>query len=155
MSVNRRGFTLIELLVCITILGIILAMSVPVIRNITTKNSITKYSSYLETVVNAAKLYVDSYGEDMFGHAETGCAYVNYEDLKDLNLIKDYNLDGMTCNTSGTFVEVHKKDDTYTFKGYLGCADKSNPHKIIYSLPDNDTVNVQDFDSCTVEFEES
>ena len=38
---NRKGFTLIELLVCITILGIITGMSIPVIRNLTVKNSTT------------------------------------------------------------------------------------------------------------------
>ena len=83
MKNNRKGFTLIELLVCITILGIIMGMSIPVIRNITVKNSNTKYSSYLDTVVNAAKLYVDSYGEDLFGHYDSGCNYVTFEDLKD------------------------------------------------------------------------
>ena len=56
MMKNKKGFTLIELLVCITILGIIMGMSIPVIRNITVKNSNTKYSAYLDVVEHAAML---------------------------------------------------------------------------------------------------
>ena len=145
---NKKGFTLIELLVCITILGIIMAMSIPVIRNITVKNSATKYSAYLDTVVHASKLYVDSYGEDMFGRYETGCAYVTFEDLLEKNLIKDYNADGITCNTSSTFVEVTKYEDSYSFKGYLGCANKHDVNTLVYTLPTANTPNVQDPATC-------
>ena len=143
------------MLVCITILGIILAMSVPVIRNITTKNSNTKYSSYLDTVINASKLYIDTYGEDLFGHAESGCAYVNFEDLLEHKLIKDFSSDGITCNTTSTYVEVKKNGDSYSYKGYLGCVNKNEPNKLVYSLPNNGSSNVQDPINCTVEFEES
>ena len=146
--INKKGFTLIELLVCITILGIIMAMSIPVIRNITVKNSATKYSAYLDTVVHASKLYVDSYSEDMFGRYETGCAYVTFEDLLEKNLIKDYNADGITCNTSSTFVEVTKYEDSYSFKGYLGCANKHDVNTLVYTLPTANTPNVQDPATC-------
>ena len=149
MKNNRKGFTLIELLVCITILGIIMGMSIPVIRNITVKNSNTKYSSYLDTVVNAAKLYVDSYGEDLFGHYDSGCNYVTFEDLKDKSLVKDYNADGITCDTTSTFVEVTKFNDSYSYKGFLGCAKKSDTSKLIYTLPNNDgNPNNQDPATC-------
>lgn len=145
---NKKGFTLIELLVCITILGIIMAMSIPVIRNITVKNSATKYSAYLDTVVHASKLYVDSYGEDMFGRYESGCAYVTFEDLLEKKLIKDYNADGITCNTTSTFVEVTKYEDSYSYKGYLGCANKHTPNVLVYTLPTANTPNVQDPATC-------
>ena len=148
MRNNKKGFTLIELLVCITILGIIMAMSIPVIRNLTVKNAGTKYASYLDTVVNAAKLYVDSYGDDMFGHYESGCDYVTFEDLKDKNLVKDYNADGITCDTTSTFVEVSKYKDSYSYKGFLGCARKSDPSELIYTLPNNGTPNEQDPATC-------
>ena len=146
---NKEGFTLIELLVCITILGIIMGMSIPVIRNITVKNSNTKYSSYLDTVVNATKLYVDSYGEDLFGHHESGCNYVTFEDLKDKKLVKDYNVDGITCDTTSTYVEVTKFEDSYSYKGYLGCAKKSDTADLIYTLPNNNgSPNHQDPATC-------
>lgn len=148
MRNNKKGFTLIELLVCITILGIIMAMSIPVIRNLTVKNASTKYASYLDTVVNAAKLYVDSYGDDMFGHYESGCDYVTFEDLKDKKLVKDYNADGITCDTTSTFVEVSKYKDSYSYKGFLGCVRKSNPSELIYTLPNNGTPNEQDPATC-------
>lgn len=145
---NRKGFTLIELLVCITILGIIMGMSIPVIRNITVKNSATKYSSYLDTVVHAAKLYVDSYGDDLFGYNDFGCSYVSFEDLLEKGLIKDYNSDGITCNTTSTYVEVTKYEDSYSYKGYLGCASKSDVYNLIYTLPELGTPNYQDPATC-------
>ena len=145
---NRKGFTLIELLVCITILGIIMGMSIPVIRNITVKNASTKYSSYLDTVVHAAKLYVDSYGDDIFGHNDYGCGYVTFDKLLDRKLIKDFNSDGITCNTTSTFVEVTKYEDKYSYKGYLGCANKSDPNVLVYTLPNLGEANEQDPATC-------
>ena len=143
---KNKGFTLIELLVTLTILGIVTGMSIPVIRNLTVNNSNTKYSAYLDAVVNAAKLYVDVYSEDLFGRADEGCAYVNFEDLIDHKYIKDFNSDGITCNTTSTYVEVHK----HSYKGYLGCANESNTEELIFSLPNNGTANMQDPIGCTV-----
>ena len=123
---KNKGFTLVELLVCITILGIITMMSIPIIRNISVKNSSTKFNSYLETVINAAKLYVDSYGEDMFGNNEVGCDYISLRTLKEKKLIKDYDESGITCDTASTFIQVNKFEDSYSYVGYLGCADTSD-----------------------------
>ena len=88
---NNKGFTLVELLVAVAILGIITGMSIPLIRNVRQNNEQRKYTSYGESLVQSAKLYVDSYGEDLFGHKKSGCALITYQQLEDKGLAKAYN----------------------------------------------------------------
>ena len=63
---KKRGFTLAELLVTIVILGIITGLSIPVIRGLQASQSEKRYSIYVDSVNSAAKLYTDSYSEDLF-----------------------------------------------------------------------------------------
>ena len=88
-------------------------------------------------MVSAAKLYNDSYSEDLFGHNENGCAYVTYQQLVDKNLLKDIDLDKVSCNSSSTFVRVLKAGDRYSYIAFLGCGNKKNGkvEKISYTLP--------------------
>lgn len=138
---NNKGFTLVELLVTVAILGIVTMMSFPLIRNISNSNDNSKYKAYLDSVVNGAKLYVDSYSIDMFGNQDTGCDFVTFDDLLSHNLVKDFDMNDITCNTSSTFVEVSKNGDKYTYKGYLGCTNKNSPGTLVYSLPNNGEEN--------------
>ena len=62
---NNKGFTLVELLVTISILGIVSVMAMPIIRNIVEANNMKKFITYKDSVESSAKLYVDSYAEDL------------------------------------------------------------------------------------------
>lgn len=95
---KKRGFTLIELLVAIVILGIIILLSIPQISNLIDSNNDAKFKAYERTVLSSAKLYVDSYTEDIFGNNESGCYDVEYFDMEKKNLIKDINILNATCN---------------------------------------------------------
>ncbi len=128
-----NGFTLVELLVTISILGIITAMSIPVIRNIIEANTLKKYTTYKDSVESSAKLYVDSYSEDLFGKNKSGCAYITYDQMKDKNLIKNIQENNVSCDSDKTYVRVVKLNGKYTYATQIGCGNSSGNEKIASS----------------------
>ena len=127
---NQKGFTLVELLVAITILGIILVIALPQLSNIQQNNKTTKYRKYAETMLTSAKLYTDSYTEDMFGNNKSGCVDVRYDAMKDKDLLKDIKVDGSTCKSDDSYIRVRKANDHYFYEVSIVCKDKSD--KIVY-----------------------
>ena len=121
---KSRGFTLVELLVAIVVLGIIMGLSFPVIRHIQEENDKKKYETYAEGMISSARLYVDSYDEDLFGHHDTGCAYITYQELVEQNLLDEIPISDMSCNSDNTFVRVVKLKDQYGYAYSLGCGKK-------------------------------
>lgn len=122
---NKKGFTLTELLVTISILGIITLLSIPLIDTIRDANLKRKYNTYLDTITYSAKLYVDSYQEDLFKYQDSGCTYINYSDLKEKLLTRDIEIDNTSCNTEETFVQVTKLFDMYNYAPTIGCGKKN------------------------------
>ena len=118
---NNKGFTLIELLVTMTILSIITAMAVPLLRNVTNNGTNRKYTTFKDNIIYASKLYVDSYEEDLFDNRDSGCAYIDVEDLIDKKLAKDINIDNTSCITKESFVKVIKTEKKYTYIPYITC----------------------------------
>ena len=146
---KKRGFTLVELLVVIVILGIVAGLSIPLIRNLTVAFDKRKYESYADSVLYAAKLYNDSYSEDLFGHNEYGCCYITYDDLEEKNLIKDIEVEGMSCNSDMTYVRVNKQKDKVSYTPYVSCGKKSNGAASEISLSIPKEVPEKDIIACT------
>ena len=148
---NKKGFTLTELLVVVVILGIIAGLSIPLIRNLTTTFEKRKYQSYADSVLQASKLYTDAYSSDLFGHNENGCCYVDYEKLSDKKLIEDIEIEGMSCNSSMTYVRVIKQGDKYGYKTFISCGKKKNGAAENISVTVPNTVDAKNYSECTCE----
>ena len=166
---NNKGYTLIELMVAIVIIGIIMGMAFPSIRRLQERNTHEKYENYGEALIAATKIYVDSYEEDLFlyeddlelidrsglegqivngqlmeGNAQ--CVFVSFDDLKNHTLIKDINVEGMTCYSNLTYVRVIRKNGDFKYKYYLACGKKQKKNQtepidnddITFSLPKKD-----------------
>ncbi len=153
---NKKGFTLVELLVTMVILGIVTTMAWPVVTRIQENNMLTKYEKYGDAAVAAAKIYVDSYEEDLFYYEDDvteatqnagQCAFISYLDLKEHSLLKPFESKGLTCASKYTFVLVKRVKGKYTYKYYLGCGNEKDladtgllpKSKISFVLPNNDT----------------
>lgn len=129
---NKRGFTLVELLVAISLMGIITMLAFPAVQSIQEQNRNKKYEAYAKVMVNAAKLYVEDYEEDLFGSGG-GSAQITYQTLIDKGLMKPFDgARNTTCATSNTYVTVTRngKKDTYNY--HLTCTQNG---KEVYKYP--------------------
>lgn len=129
-KLNDKGFTLIELIVVIAIMGVILILALPQISRLQSANKDKKYDAYYSSIESAAKLYMDSQAKDLFGSNSSGCVTVDYLDLKEHNLIKDFGSSDVTCSRNDeTYVEVRKVNDNFLYSTSLVCRDSK---KVVY-----------------------
>ena len=63
---NRKGFTLVELLAAVVILGIITAISFPLLKSFSETSENRRFGLYGDSLKDLAKSYVDAYGTDLF-----------------------------------------------------------------------------------------
>ncbi len=122
---NRKGTTLIELIITIGLMGVITVIAIPLLRNVREKNNEKQYTTYEENLKYAAKLYLDTYEEDLFGRKDNGCAIITFNQLKSKNYIKDIPIEDTTCDVSETYVKVVKINGKYGYSTSLVCGSKS------------------------------
>ena len=123
---NKKGFTLMELLVTVVVLGIIVGLSLPLVRNIRSAQTEKRYITYLDSVGQAAKLYTDSYSEDLYLGRTSGCVYVSYDEMNRYKLLKDIDIRDISCNSEFTAVKIVKFGEKYYYKPFIGCGTKKN-----------------------------
>ena len=112
---NNKGFTLVELLVTISILGIITALAMPGVRRLTSTNNEKKFEAYEKSILSAAKLYVDDNAVDISFVSD--CKKIKAEDLRDNNLVKEFNEDikCLNCGNSYIMVKRYLQDGKYKY----------------------------------------
>ena len=122
MKMNNKVFTMVELLVAMAIMGLLVIMAFPTIRAVQTNNTNTKYEEYGKSVISAAKLYVDSYGEDEFDPSRTNQRIIlKLDKLVEKDLIKDINVSGSSCLNGESNIWIVKYDNDYAYCLHLTC----------------------------------
>ena len=130
MKLDDKGFTLVELLVSMSIMGLLIIMAFPTIRTIQTNNTNSKFEEYGKAAVSAAKLYTDSYAEDLFDmNNNNGQTSIDFNELVKKGLLKDINISDSTC-LNGSSVNVVKYKDDYTYCLNLVCTLKNSTNEV-------------------------
>ena len=89
MKNKSKGFTMVELLAAVAIMGLLTVMAFPTMRAIQGRNEKKKYEEYGKSMVSAAKLYTDSYADDLFPRGyKNEFAIISSEDLEKKDLLK-------------------------------------------------------------------
>ena len=122
-SIKKRGFTLVELLVAISLLAILTVIAIPTLRAFQASNAKKIYENYGKSLITSAKLYNDSYGDDLFGRLENGCEKVTLTEMINKKIAKDITLKDVTCNKpdKDSYVLVWKYKNEYAYDPIVNC----------------------------------
>ena len=130
---NKHGFTLIELIVTIVIMALMLILVMPSITALLNNNEEKQYEYYADSLVEAAKVYVDKEGEDINSLGTKnwiGCVDITYQDLIDADLIRPFTEENIDCSNATVRYTKEKEKGSYSVN--LICKDTSN-NKEVYN----------------------
>lgn len=127
---NQRAFTLIEMLVVVVILGILLAIAIPSVRNLMNQNKNKMYQTHMSVVEAKTKLLVDHYKGELLSNSAS-CFLVDYQDLLTNEWITEQDI-----HCEGSIILTKSGNQrNFTTDYYLNCFDNS-----YHSLNKSDTV---------------
>lgn len=116
---NKNAFTLIELLAVIVILGVIITLAIPVLRNLTYNSADKEYQYHMKLVHEATKLYAKNYRGEL-RNDDSDCFNLPYQTLIQEQLIEEENI---SC--TGSIILERRSNSGYNYKYYLNCQDAS------------------------------
>ena len=149
MKLNNKGFTMVELLVAMAIMGLLVIMAFPTIRAIQTNNTEKKFKSFGQSMLSGARLYVDSYGEDLFDASLTNeTVDINVSDMVKKQIVDTTVINESDCSESKVFVV--KYGDDYTYCLYLMCKSGNTE---VFKLDDFDKkTQCKKFETVSIEY---
>ena len=128
---NNKGFTMVELLAAIVIMGLLMVMAFPTMRAVQSRNEQKQYEEYGTSMVSAAKLYTDSYADDLFPRGyKNEFAVISTKDLEKKDLLKKAGFKDVSCISEDSVIVVAKYGDDYEYCLSMKCRNKGN--KIVY-----------------------
>ena len=126
VDMKKNAFTLMEMLVVVILIGIILAIAIPAVSNITARRSNEMFSTHLTLVENAVKSYeLKNRGAFVAGP----CYEIDYETLKKNGLEEaDYKCEG------SIIIQKAENGNSFTNESYLTCVGRSGEEKTTGNL---------------------
>ena len=131
---NNKGFTMVELLAAIAILALLVVMAFPTMRALQGRNEKNKFQEYGKAMISAAKLYADSYYDDLFPSGrKNDYAVVSSKDLLKKDLLKDISVSDASCINDDSYVTVAKYKDDFEYCLNLKCTSSKSASSVLYT----------------------
>lgn len=126
MKKNNHGFTLVELLTVVVLLGIVMMIAIPSLRNLTYNNSEQQYNYHVKFVEEAVKLYIKNYKGELEKDKASTCLSIPYQALLEEDLIEEEEI---SCE--GNIILERRSREGYNHSYYLTCRDSSG--KVVHA----------------------
>lgn len=116
---KEKAFTLIELLAVVVLMGLIITMVIPALRNLTYNSEEREYKYHRQLVHEAAKLYTKNFRGELESE-DSSCFNIPYQALLQEGLIEEENI-----RCTGNIILEKRTMDGYDYNYYLTCKDVS------------------------------